>query len=105
MPYLDDTDNGAAAADLYGLHRERAKYGRKDYMQTVLGPAEHKQFVREVTRDSLLTGTAVAVGAPAYTAAKAMGLTKGRSSASVDEIFSAWEGYGQGLKDRMMKRK
>ena len=98
--YLDDTDNGAAASDLYGLYHERNKYGRKDFMHTVLGPAEHKQFVRETTRNSLLQGAAVAAGAPAYTAAKALGLTKGRSAASVDEIFSAWEGFAQGVKDR-----
>lgn len=104
MPtYLDDSDHGTAARDLYGLYHERNKYGRKDYMQDVIGPAEHKQFVREVTRDSLLKGVAVAAGAPAYTAAKAMGLTKARSRASVDEIFSAWEGFAQGLKDRKRK--
>lgn len=106
MPrYLDDTDLGVVAKDLYGLHHERNKYGRTDFMQDVLGPAEHKQFMREATARNPVIGTAAAIGAPIYSGLKKMGLTKARSSASSDEIFAAWEGYGQGLKDFVKQRR
>jgi hypothetical protein len=69
-------------------------------MQDILGPLEHRDFVKEVTQISPMQGTAVMAAAPIYTFLKKIGLIKARSNPSTDEIFRAWEGYLQGLKAR-----
>lgn len=104
MPNLDDTDIGVAAdLGLYSAKRERDRNPKDRLTQDLLGPKEHGQAVEEITSENPIKGVAMTVAAPVYTAAKALGLTDARSSASSDEIFSAMEGFGRGVK-RYLKR-
>jgi len=92
MPYLDDSD-------LYAAYRERNKPESKGRAkQDLIAPKEHGQFLEEVTGNNPLVGTAVMAFAPGYSAAKALGLMKARSSGSVNEVLEAAKGYGRGLK-------
>lgn len=86
-------------SDLYNL---RAKYPRDDYMQGILGPMEHAAFAKEWTMDNpYLAVPSLMLAIPAYTAAKSMGLLNNRSPASIDEIFSGFEGLLSGLRSKL----
>lgn len=104
MQYLDDTDNMAAAQDLYGEYKARKRRPNDQLEQDLRAPREHKQFMEETTARNPIVGTAAMVMAPAYSAAKALGIHVGgtgetkASRASTDEIFAAGEGYVRGLK-------
>ena len=72
-------------------------------MQNLLGPLEHKQFMEEVTKRDPFLGSLLMVSAPFYTGMKMMGVNPSddkstlTSAGSVDEIFSAFDGYMKGL--------
>lgn len=90
--------------DPYLYNQMRGQYPRADYMQGVLGPLEHRDFVRETVGQSPVMGAALAVATPAYTLAKLLGMyPRARSQPSWDEIFAAYEGLFSGLKDRRGK--
>ena len=92
--------------DPYLYNQMRDRYGRSDYMQGVIAPLEHRDFVRELVRDNPLMALPMAVATPAYTAAKKLGLMpQARSAPSWDEIFAAYEGMFSGLKDRLARPK
>jgi len=87
--------------DDYKYQRMRSALPANDPMHAVLGPLEHRDFVREFTRDGgPLAGLSMAAAIPVYTALKAAGLLKARSPASWDEIFAGYEGLFSGLRDR-----
>jgi hypothetical protein len=93
MPYLDDTDN------LYAMYRERNKPENKGRAaQDLIAPQEHGQFMEEVTARNPIQGAAAMYFAPMYSASKALGITKARSSGSVKEVLEAGKGFGRGLK-------
>lgn len=118
MANLDDTDvaKRAASQDMglnpedYAAFNARQKAPNDQITADAAGPAEHKQFVSEVTSRNPVEGAAVTLAAPVYSAAKALGINVGddksskTSAASWDEIFSAGEGFVGGLK-RFMKGK
>jgi hypothetical protein len=113
VPIIDDSDyepKGHAAKDLIaGLTPEalskmgmdqiiplRAKATPKEHAK--LAPFEHRAFVREVVQDNPAHALGMAVAIPAYTASKALGITKGtRSKASVEEMKQAFIGLAEGL--------
>lgn len=71
-------------------------------LQAKLAPLEHQAFAREWTQDNpLLAAPSLAVAIPAYTAAKALGLTGARSPASLAEMLAAYRGIWQGLRGRV----
>src|SRR3990172_5312146 len=89
----DDTD------DLYAAYRERNKPENVSRaMQDWIAPTEHCQFMEETTALNPIQGTAALMFAPAYTAAKSLGLIKARSSGSIQELGEAFKGYGRGVK-------
>lgn len=82
------------------LLRLRAMFDGNDDMQAMLGPMEHEAFAREYTEENPWVGApAMLAAAPAYTAAKALGLHGGRSPASMNEIAQAYRGVGEGLQN------
>jgi len=91
--------------DPYYYARLRAAMPRNDQMHAVVGPLEHRDFVREfVNSGGLLAAPAMAAAIPVYTALKAAGMfPKSRSPASWDEIFAGYEGLFSGLNDRYAK--
>ena len=70
--------------------------------QDLLAAAEHEAFAREFVRDGppVIAPVSVALATPAYTAAKALGMTKARSKASMMEIGTAFRGIADGLQMR-----
>lgn len=104
MPYLDDENNGLAAKDLgvMGRHElQTLRKGRGAAAQAFIAPFEHRAYAREYVQDKGMTGAAsLVVAIPAYTAAKALGIVKARSPASVEEIKQGFTGVYEGLKRR-----
>ena len=88
--------------DLYNAHRLRGLYPQDQLHQDLLGPEEHKQFVKEVTQQHPMLGLLLAAGAPLYTALKIAGVNLGgtgemkTSKPSLDEIFAAYQGFNEG---------
>lgn len=69
-----------------------------DPRHAVIGPAEHRAFARDWTRRNPLSAVPVLLGGiPAYTVAKAAGMTNARSPASTQEMTEAYKGLGEGL--------
>ena len=77
------------------LYRQRMQPGAN---QQNLGPQEHQAFAREWTRDNpWLAVPSLTAAIPMYSGAKALGLTKARSPASLDEMASGYRGMWEGL--------
>lgn len=71
--------------------------------QQLLAPAEHRAFAREFAQESpVRAGLSLPFAIPAYTAAKALGLTDARSPASLDEMFAGYHGLAEGMLDRII---
>jgi hypothetical protein len=67
-------------------------------MQQVLAPLEHQAFAREFVQEKPVLGTAsLAVAAPLYELAKALGAVRARSDPSLESLGAAYKGIGQGL--------
>ena len=71
-----------------------------DAQQAFLAPIEHAAFAREATAENPLSAIPLALAIPAYSGAKAIGLTNARSPATLDEVLQAYRGIGRGLSDR-----
>ena len=120
MPYNDDTD--LAKMGLGQL--EEMRKGASQASQDLIAPYAHRAFARDVAKDNLPGAAAMAVaGIPGYTVgkyaaqnpspiirnspigavARALGLTKSRSRASMKEMQQAYIGLGEGLKQRLFK--
>ena len=85
--YNDDTD-------LYSAYNARNQPGAD---QSKLGPIEHGQFTEATVRQNKAMAIPLAVAIPAYTAAKALGILKTRSPASMEEMKQAYKGIWKGL--------
>ena len=71
--------------------------------QGMLAPFEHRAFAREFAQESpWQAAVSLPFAIPAYTAAKAAGLTSARSPASLDEMFAGYHGLAEGMLDRMV---
>ena len=103
MPNLDDADL-QAAGDLAVMGRHELQTLRKGKgmaAQAMLAPYEHRAYAREYVQDEGMKGAAsLAVAIPAYSAAKALGLTNARSPASMEEMKQGYKGIFEGLKRR-----
>lgn len=104
MPYLDDTDFGAAAQDLSGMGRhelQAMRKGKSKAEQARIAPFEHRAYAREYVQEKGAMGAAsMAVAIPAYSAAKALGFTDARSPASLEEMKQGFVGVFEGMKRR-----
>jgi len=68
--------------------------------QIALAAKEHQAFAREWTNESPLVAIPSLLAAiPGYTAAKAVGVVKSRTPASLGEIAAGYKGIGQGIVD------
>ncbi len=66
--------------------------------QAHLAPLEHRAFAREFAQESpLKAAVSLPFAIPAYSMAKALGLQKARSPASVEEVMQGFAGLGEGL--------
>jgi hypothetical protein len=82
--------------ELYAMRRQAPAN-----MQGMLAPLEHRAFAREFATESpVLAGISMPFAIPAYTAAKALGLTNARSPASLDELFAGYHGLAEGMLSR-----
>jgi len=80
-------------AQLYAMRQNAPKDA-----QSLIGPYEHQAFAREFAQESPISAAiSLPFAIPAYTAAKALGLQKTRSPASLDEIIQGYKGLAQGL--------
>jgi len=68
--------------------------------QSRLGPLEHEAFAREWVKDNPLALFSLLAAIPGYSAAKGLGLVKGRSPASLEEMAGGYRGVWQGLGER-----
>ena len=104
MPYLDDTDIGMAAQELAGMGQhelQTLRKGKGPRTQARVAPFEHRAYAREYVRDHGIKGAAsLAVAIPAYSAAKALGIVKARTPASLEEMKQGFIGVSEGLKRR-----
>lgn len=72
--------------------------------QKTLGPAEHRAFAREWTRESPLVAVPSLLAAiPAYTLAKRLGVKKARTVGSLDEMAEAYRGMREGAYDALRR--
>jgi hypothetical protein len=85
--YNDDTD-------LYSADRARNQPGAD---QATLGPIQHRQFAEATVGDNKAMAVPLALAIPAYTAAKALGVLKSRSPASMEEMKQGYKGIWRGL--------
>jgi hypothetical protein len=105
---IDDSDYGAAATDLAmmshaDLYNKRAKAPKHE--QDKLAQFEHRAFAREFAQESpVKAAVSLPFAIPAYTAAKALGVTRARSGASVEEMKQAFVGLAEGLLTGRKKR-
>lgn len=82
-------------ADLLSL---RDRLGPNDPRQAKIAPYEHAAFAREWTQDQPWKAIpSLTFAIPAYTAAKALGIQKARSPASIAEMMMGYRGMGQGI--------
>ena len=82
------------------LLRLRNSLAPNDPRHAQLAPLEHAAFAREATAENPLSAIPLALAIPAYTGAKAVGLTDARSPATLEEVLLAYQGIGRGLADR-----
>jgi len=72
--------------------------------QDMISPFEHRAFAREATRENPLMALPIALATPIYAGAKALGLTRSRSGASLDQVGQGLRGVGEGLLGAMQDR-
>ena len=66
-------------------------------MQEIIAPYEHMAWSREYTKDNPRTGSDVmSLGVPMYQLGKMIGVNRGRTPASMDELFAGYQGISQG---------
>jgi len=92
------------------LIRLRDKYGGDRLIDPLLAPAEHMDFARTSVQDNPLMALPIAAAAPLYYMAKQpmimdigkrMGLIgENATPSSIDQLFAAYRGIGQGLLGR-----
>lgn len=100
-PNLDDSDlltrlAGKSHAELLLIRKNASQSAAS---QAILGPIEHRAFAREFVEDEGKMGAlGMAIAIPAYSAAKALGLTSARSPASFAEMKQGFAGVAEGLR-------
>lgn len=109
---IDDSDyvGGQASKDLQlaamshaELYTKRAKAPKSE--QDRLAPLEHRAFAREFAQESpVKAAVSLPFAIPAYTAAKALGVTRARSGASIEEMKQGFIGLAEGLFKGRVKR-
>lgn len=78
----------------------RNKLPPDDPRQAELAPLEHAAFAREWTAENpYLAAPALAVSIPAYSLAKAVGLSSARTPGNITEVLEGYRGIGRGLRD------
>lgn len=66
--------------------------------QRRIAPAEHRAFAREWTQEQpLLAVPSLIAAIPAYSVAKAAGILRARTPASLDEMAEGYRGLGEGI--------
>lgn len=90
---LDNILSSMSHAQLYD-----ARMNANPHMQAIISPYEHRAFAREYSQESPFSAAvSLPFAIPAYTMAKAMGLTNARSPASLNEIIQGYKGLYEGL--------
>lgn len=89
------------------LIRLRSRFSGDKVMDPLLAPAEHMDFARTTVQDNPLMALPLAAATPLYYMAKQpmmmdigkrMGLVGQQATpASIDQLFAAYRGIGQGL--------
>lgn len=86
------------------LYQARSKT-KDPAMQAELAPLEHRAFAREFAQESpALASVSLPFAIPAYTMAKALGLQKARSPASMKELTQGYIGLHEGLKRALFSK-
>lgn len=100
--FLEDLFEQLPRAETATTHAElfniRAKLPQDKETQANAAPAEHRAFAREWTKENPLVAVPSLLAAiPLYSIAKATGIIKARSPASVDEVAEGYRGIMEGL--------
>jgi hypothetical protein len=96
---LDDSDY--LARQSLGV-LESMREGAPKAEQDRLAPFAHRAYARQVVRENPAQALGLAAAIPAYTASKALGITKTRSGASVEEMTQGYAGVLEGLAQRAL---
>lgn len=75
----------------------RRQHNDDKVVQELLAPYEHRAFAREQVEESPINALALPVMVPAYEAAKAVGLMRGRSSPSMESMKQGLIGVTEGV--------
>lgn len=99
---LDDIFEQLSRADSATTHAElfnvRANIPQDKETQAKVAPAEHRAFAREWTKENpMLAVPSLLAAIPLYSIAKATGIIKARSPASVNEVAEGYRGIMEGL--------
>jgi hypothetical protein len=65
--------------------------------QDMLAPHEHRAYAREYVADNPLAAPGMAILPVGYALAKKAGLAKGRTDASMDQVYGGVQGTVEGL--------
>jgi hypothetical protein len=65
--------------------------------QNLAALAEHQAYARERAAEGPLQALSVGISIPAYSTAKALGLTGGRSPATWEEVGAGFQGLSEGV--------
>lgn len=79
--------------------RDRLPSGEE---QDAVANAEHRAFAREFAREKPLQALSLVAAIPAYFAAKKLGLARGRSKASVEQMRQGFAGLFEGLRQGLL---
>jgi hypothetical protein len=84
-------------AELYALREQ------PEAMQGMLAPLEHRAFAREwMEENPWAAGLSLPFMIPGYAIAKALGLQKSRTPASMDQVMGGFHGYAEGMLNNLV---
>lgn len=100
--FLEDLFEQLPRAEIATTHAElfnvRANISQDKETQAKAAPAEHRAFAREWTKENPMVAVPSLLAAiPLYSIAKATGIIKARSPASIDEVAEGYRGLMEGL--------
>lgn len=104
-PFSEWSDAGSPGSrwiELKGMRDDPANQSAA--YQALIGPQEHEAYAYDTMMQHPYLGLAKnLLNIPAYSAMKALGLSSGRSPASLDEMASGYNGMWQGLYDNLKR--
>ena len=93
----DDAMAKMSHGDLLLLRKSRRDDDKE--AQNTIAKFEHRAYARESVKDNPATALTLPLMIPIYSAGKALGVLKGRSDASLEQMKHGFIGLGEGVAD------